>query len=99
MFSGNFDAWTAFVGDLGSVFSLEAATGRFETWAGGNYMDYGPLYPFVGWEWLLWIIGMAGWIIWHIWQHRHEEAEYREETEKYATGDKLVKAIRGERVS
>jgi hypothetical protein len=73
------------------------ATGNFENWT-GNILDIGPLYPFVGSEVILWIVGMAVWIIWHIWQARHESNEYREEMEKYAKGENLMKAIRGERI-
>ncbi len=99
MFTGNFDAWAAKLADLGSVFPFLSATGRVDTWTGASAADIGPIYPFVGWEWLLLIIGMAFWIFWHIWQTRHESAAYRAETEKYASGDKIEKAIRGERVS
>ncbi len=42
------------------------STGSFENWA-GDIADIGPIYPFVGSEFLLWIIGLALWIIWHIW--------------------------------
>ena len=99
MFTGNFDAWTANFADLGSVFPFLSATGRVDTWTGVSAADIGPMYPFVGWEVPMWIIGMALWIIWHIWQTRHESAAYRAEMEKYASGEKLTKAIRGERVS
>lgn len=74
------------------------STGSFDSWT-GNMLDIGPIYPFVGWEVVLWVVGMAFWIIWHIWQARHESNEYHAETEKYARGENLMKAIRGERLS
>ena len=73
-------------------------TGMIENWT-GNITEIGPLYPFVGSEMLLWVIGMALWIIWHIWQVRHEAQEYEDQIRKYASGENLQKAIRGERVS
>jgi hypothetical protein len=74
------------------------STGMVESWT-GNILDIGPIYPFVGSEMLLWIIGMILWIGWHVWQVGNESKEYAEEAEKYTQGEKLLKAIRGERVS
>ena len=73
------------------------STGMIENWT-GNMTDVGPLYPFVGSEVWLWVIGMALWIVWHIWQARHESREYKEESERYARGDNLLKAMRGDRI-
>ena len=63
-------------------------TGSFENWA-GTIADIGPIYPFVGSEWLLWIIGMAIWIIWHIAQSRIENKEYSEELRQFGSKDAL----------
>ena len=41
------------------------STGNFENWA-GNIADIGPIYPFVGAEWLFVLIGVVYWIVWHI---------------------------------
>ncbi len=56
------------------------ATGMVENWV--NVDVTGPIYPFVGTEFLLVIIGLAFWIIWHIWQIKEENAEFREDVEK-----------------
>lgn len=68
------------------------STGSFENWA-GNIADIGPIYPFVGSEFLLWIIGMALWLIWHVVQSRIENRQYEEEIRRYgdkATLEKLI---------
>lgn len=51
-----------------------------ESW-GGNMLDIGPMYPFVGTETILYAIGLGAWIIWHIWQLSIESAEYKHEQE------------------
>lgn len=61
------------------------ATGNIENWA-GTIADIGPLYPFPGTEWVLWLIGMVLWIGWHIMQSRIENRYYQEEQQRF--GDK-----------
>ena len=68
------------------------ATGNIENWA-GTIADLGPIYPFVGSEWLLWIIGMAFWIIWHILQSRIESRQYDDEVSRFGSKDKLRSLI------
>jgi hypothetical protein len=68
------------------------ATGNIENWA-GTIADIGPLYPFVGTEFILWIIGMALWIGWHIWQSRIENAQYDEERRRFGDKETLRKII------
>ena len=40
-------------------------TGSFTDWA-GSIAEIGPIYPFVGTEWLLVIAGVGFWLAWHI---------------------------------
>ena len=67
-------------------------TGSFENWA-DTIADIGPIYPFVGTEFLLWIIGMALWIIWHVVQSRIEKRQYREEVGRFGDKDTLRKLV------
>lgn len=69
-------------------------TGMVENWA-GNITDIGPIYPFVGSEFVLWVIGMALWILWHVWQARHESQEYQEDVRKYAKAENYKKMLGG----
>jgi len=54
------------------------STGSFKDFA-GSIIDIGPMYPFVGYEVLLFIAGLLIWLVWHIWQIRLENKEYQEE--------------------
>jgi hypothetical protein len=47
-------------------------TGTIQTWT-GNPLEIGPLYPFVGSEWLLFALCVG---LWTVWQVRSENAEY-----------------------
>lgn len=71
------------------------STGSFENWA-GTISEIGPIYPFVGWEFLLFIIGMVFWIVWHIWQAKHENRIYEEEKSKYGGVESLKKIVGAE---
>ncbi len=57
-------------------------TGSFTDWA-GTIADIGPVYPFVGTEFILFIIGVAFWIAWHIAQLKSEAAQLEEEDSHY----------------
>ena len=52
-----------------------------ESWA-GNMAEIGPIYPFVGSEFLLCTIGFALWIVWFVLQGRMESREYTQEIER-----------------
>ena len=73
------------------------STGSFENWA-GNIADIGPIYPFVGTEFLLWIIGMALWIVWHVIQTKRENRMYEEEVKGFGDKESLKRIIDGEDV-
>ena len=50
-------------------------TGTVESWS-ASPETLGPIYPFLGWEWLMILVAVALWIGWTIWQARAEAAEY-----------------------
>lgn len=50
-----------------------------ETWA-TDLSQLGPIYPFAGSEFVLWIIGLAFWIGFHILQGRIESRQMDEES-------------------
>jgi hypothetical protein len=61
------------------------------TWS-ANPTDIGPMYPFVGSEWIFLVICVAGWLVWHIWQIKLENATYEDESGKLQ-GESLTEAI------
>jgi hypothetical protein len=48
-----------------------------------NPQDIGPMYPFVGEEWLFVVIAVIVWIGWHVLQIRGESREETEAVEMY----------------
>lgn len=58
-------------------------TGDFTDWA-GTIADIGPVYPFVGTEFLLVIAGVVFWVAWHISQLKSEAAQLKEEDDKFS---------------
>ena len=71
------------------------STGSFENWA-GNIADIGPIYPFVGSEFVLWIIAMALWIVWHVMQVRTENKIYEDEKKRFGDPESLKKILDAE---
>ena len=67
------------------------STGAIETWA-VNMAELGPLYPWPGSEYVLWIIGMVLWVAFHIIQTRRENRDYEEEVKRFGDAESL-KAI------
>ena len=59
-------------------------TGSFTDWA-GTIADIGPIYPFVGTEFILVLIGVAFWIAWHITQIKSEAARLKEEEDRFSS--------------
>ena len=51
-----------------------------------NPADIGPMYPFVGAEWLFVVAGVVLWLLWHVGQIR---GETRENTESAAAVEEL----------
>ena len=72
-------------------------TGLVESW-GGNPMELGPLYPFVGAEMFLFIICFALWVVYTIWQMKFETARYDQEAQALAESDRLADTIQKNRI-
>ena len=67
------------------------STGNFENWA-GNIADIGPIYPFVGSEWLLVLIGVVYWIVWHVRQIGSENQALADQEQRLRSGGGSGKA-------
>ena len=68
------------------------STGNFENWA-GNIAELGPVYPFVGLEWLMVLIGVALWLLWHFLQSSAETRTYEEELRRHGGDEGLREAL------
>jgi hypothetical protein len=66
--------------------------GTVESWT-GNIGDIGPIYPFVGTEFVFWLLGLALWIMWHVWQSRIENREYASQLEEYGNPEALSRVL------
>jgi len=58
------------------------STGSFTDWA-GTIAEIGPVYPFVGTEFLLVIAGLVFWVAWHISQLKAENAQLKKEEDQF----------------
>ncbi len=67
-------------------------TGLVESW-GGNPVDTGPMYPFVGSEVLMFVICFILWVVYTVWQMRFECLNYKKEKENLGQDNNLVKTI------
>ena len=67
-------------------------TGIFQYWA-GNILDIGPIYPFVGSEFILFLLGLAFWIGWHALQFRVESKEFQEDVARVGHHEGMKKAL------
>jgi hypothetical protein len=70
-------------------------TGNFTDWT-GNMLDIGPIYPFVGLEWLMVILALVFWVGWHVLQITMEKRTYDKDVRVLRQGDGLNKALHGE---
>lgn len=68
------------------------STGSIENWF-GNMAELGPLYPFVGTEFLWFWVGVVFWIAWQISCTRAENAKYAEELKKHGNPASLKKLL------
>ena len=55
----------------------------YESWA-VDLAEVGPVYPFQGAEFLMFIVGLVFWIAFHLLQHRLESEELDREVEVVA---------------
>ncbi len=70
-------------------------TGNVESWS-GNMAEIGPLYPFVGAEFALFVVGVVLWILWHVRQARIETEQYEEEVQRFGSPESLNKILDAE---
>ncbi len=59
------------------------STGSIENFT-GNIAEIGPMYPFVGTEWLLALLCLVFWLAWQFWQMRLEIRQLGEDATKHA---------------
>jgi len=63
------------------------------TWA-TDISQLGPIYPFVGSEFLMFIVAVVFWIGFHIIQFRKENEAFKEQIAKFADAKHLEKAVK-----
>ena len=68
------------------------STTPIDSWA-VDLAEVTNIYPFVGSEGIMAIVAIALWIVWHIWQARFENRTYRDEMQKYGSGDNIRRSI------
>ena len=66
-----------------------------DSWA-VDLANVGPIYPWVGFEGIMFIVSLALWIGWHIWQVKFETNTYNDEIQKHATAENLKNQAAGE---
>ena len=71
------------------------ATGNIESFT-GNMAEIGPLYPFIGMEFILFVLAFVFWIAWHVWQFKMEKREYQAEMDKYVNKEVLQRVLKRE---
>jgi hypothetical protein len=67
-------------------------TGRVESWA-GNIADIGPIYPFVGTEFVLFLLAVVFWIGWHVLQFRVENKEFRDDIARVGNAEGMKRVL------
>lgn len=70
-------------------------TGNVVSWS-GNMTEIGPLYPFVGAEFALFVVGVVLWILWHVRQARIETEQYEAEVQRFGSPESLNKILDAE---
>lgn len=71
------------------------STGNFADWT-GTISEIGPIYPFVGSEFVLFLVGMTFWIAWQIWQIGLEKRTYNQEKQQFGSAESLRKIVGSE---
>jgi hypothetical protein len=69
-----------------------SSTGQVASWA-AQLQDLGPIYPFVGWEWLMLAACMAFCLAFVVWKFVTETARYAERTRELQQPGALVEAL------
>ena len=63
----------------------------YDSWA-VDLAEVGAIYPFQGYETVMWIIGLALWLGWHLYQAKAENAELGEREAQFEK-DSAAKSI------
>ena len=66
------------------------------TWA-TDIAQLGPVYPFVGSEFILWIVGLVFWLGFHLLQLKNEKTELEDEEQASHDPEVVMKAIESEK--
>ena len=67
-------------------------TGTIDSWT-AQPETLGPIYPFLGWEWLMILMVAAFWIGWTVWQLRTESEEYARTAQAVRDTGELTAAL------
>ena len=70
------------------------ATGLIESWS-GNPQEVGPLYPFVGWEVLMYAVCVVLCIGFFVWKLVTETAGYEKRAAELRSNGRLEEALSG----
>ncbi len=71
------------------------STGSIENFT-GNIAEIGPMYPFVGTEWLLTLLCLVFWLAWHVLQIRVENRNLKDDADRYVTKEILNRVYKRE---
>ncbi len=67
-------------------------TGPIESW-NINPIDVGPIYPFVGWEILMFVASVAFCVAFMVWKFKTESAKYAAKAQELRESDELAKTL------
>ncbi len=73
------------------------STTEVTTWA-VDLSTVGAIYPFAGWEFLMFIMGLIFWISFHVWQLRAENRTYEEDLAKLKKPDDIIAALKSGKI-
>jgi hypothetical protein len=73
-------------------------TTRIDTWD-GPIDQIGPMYPFVGWEWLALIIAVGIVLYWFVAVYLLERRVYKEDVDEYGDVLSMTKIVKGDHYS
>jgi hypothetical protein len=59
-------------------------------------LTLGPIYPWIGLEWIMVLVAVVAWIAWHMWQGRFEDETYAREEKDLTQPGRLDRVMRGD---
>ena len=68
------------------------STGPIDSW-NVNPLDVGPIYPFVGWEMLMFVASVAFCVAFMVWKFKTENAKYAAKARELRESDELASAL------